>query len=121
MTHPPSEAPGSETRIYRPHGSGPRLRVVSGLAGATGREFPLDAAVMTIGRRSDQAIVLSSPSVSRAHARIEIGPQGAVIIDLGSTNGTLVNTLRLRGARALLRRGDRIGIGPVVLEYVASP
>ncbi|HLW59909.1 MAG TPA: FHA domain-containing protein [bacterium] len=121
MTLPPAEFPGSETRIYRPRGGAPRLRVVSGLAGATGREYPLDAPVMTIGRRPDQAIVLNSPSVSRAHARIEIGPRGVVIIDLGSTNGTLVNALRLRGARALLRRGDRIGIGPVVLEYLAAP
>ena len=119
MTGPLPPSPGSDTRIYRLPGGSPRLRIVSGLAGAAGREFALDTPVVTIGRRTDQTIVLGDPSVSRAHARIEVGPQGVEISDLGSTNGTRVNRLPLRAGRAMLRGGDRIEIGTVVLEYLA--
>jgi pSer/pThr/pTyr-binding forkhead associated (FHA) protein len=41
------------------------------------------------------------------------------IVDLGSTNGTVVNGLCLRGVRATLRGGERIEIGTVVLEFLA--
>jgi pSer/pThr/pTyr-binding forkhead associated (FHA) protein len=41
------------------------------------------------------------------------------IVDLGSTNGTVVNGVCLRGARAALRGGERIEIGTVVLEFLA--
>lgn len=115
----PHDEPRGDTRVYRRRGVGPRLRVVSGPQGEAGREFALDGPVATIGRRSDQRIVLSDPSVSRAHARIERGAWGVAIVDLGSTNGTVVNGLRLQGARAALHGGERIEIGTVVLEFLA--
>jgi pSer/pThr/pTyr-binding forkhead associated (FHA) protein len=114
----PHDEPRGDTRVYRPRAVGPRLRVVSGPPGDAGREFALDGPVATIGRRSDQHIVLSDPSVSRAHARIEQGAWGVAIVDLGSTNGTVVNGLRLHGARTALRGGERIEIGTVVLEFL---
>lgn len=113
------EEPRGDTRVYRPRGVGPRLRILGGPPGEAGREFALDGPVATIGRRADQDIVLSDPSVSRSHARVERGPSGVAIVDLGSTNGTVVNGLRLRGARAVLRGGERIEIGTVVLEFLA--
>ena len=108
----------SDTRVYRPSGATPRLRILTGPAEDAGREFALDRPSVTIGRHADQVIVLAEPSVSRAHARIEIGREGATIVDLGSTNGTMVNGLRVRD-RAQLRGGDHIQIGGVVLEYLA--
>jgi Protein of unknown function (DUF3662)/FHA domain len=118
-----SAAPGAplgDTRVYRRPGS-KRLRIQSGPAGQTGREFLLDQPVTTIGRRDDQDIVLDAPSVSRAHARVDIDQEGAVIVDLGSTNGTLVNGRLVRRARVTLHHGDRIKIGAVLLEYLAGP
>lgn len=115
----PDDEAGADTRTYRFQGPGPRLRVLSGPPGAAGREFALAGPAMTIGRRADQDIVLIDASVSRSHARIELGPASVAIIDLGSTNGTVVNGLCLRGARAALRGGDRIEIGTVVLEFLA--
>ncbi len=115
------EEPRGDTRMVRPRGIGPRLRVLGGLPGQAGREFALDTPVTTIGRRDDQGIVLSHPSVSRLHARIERGTWGVAIVDLGSTNGTVVDGLRLRGARAVVRGGERIEIGTVVLEFLTSP
>ena len=112
--------PDGDTRIYRRSGSR-RLRVRVGPAGLADREFLLDQPVTTIGRRSDQDIVLDDASVSRAHARIEIDAEGVAIVDLGSTNGTLVNDHAVRGVRIPLRSGDRIKIGAVLLEYLTSP
>lgn len=120
-----AQAPvGSDTRVYRrgpgTHAS-PRLRIQAGPQGSAGREFALDRPLMTIGRRGGQDIVLNDPSVSRTHARIETAPDEVAIVDLGSTNGTLVNGLPARRARVLLRAGDRILIGSVLLEYLAGP
>ena len=99
----------------------PRLRVLSAATGGAGEEFPLERPSTTIGREAGHAIVLSDPSVSRTHARIELGPAGATIIDLGSTNGTMLNGQPLRTGGAPLGDGDRIQIGTVVLEYLDSP
>ena len=47
---------------------------------------------LTIGRTTDNDIVLDNRGVSRRHAMIEMGPSGqAVIIDNESLNGTFVN------------------------------
>lgn len=119
------EAPGPATvsdvtRVYRRQVAAPRVRIQAGPPGAAGREFALDRPVLTIGRRADQDIVVDDPSVSRAHARIEVTPEGASIADLDSTNGTLVNDHPVRTARVALRPGDRIQVGTVILEFLAG-
>ncbi len=110
-----------DTRVYRRDPGSRRLRVQAGPPGTAGREFALTQPAVTIGRRADQDIVLNDPSVSRTHARVEITPDGVSIIDLDSTNGTLVNGHPVRASRVALRPGDRIHIGTVVLELVAGP
>jgi hypothetical protein len=99
----------------------PRLRVVSGATGGGGQEYALERPSTTLGRDAGHTIVLSDPGVSRTHARIELGPAGATIVDLGSTNGTMVNGRLLRGDRARLRAGDRVQVGALVLEYLDTP
>jgi pSer/pThr/pTyr-binding forkhead associated (FHA) protein len=69
--------------------------------------------VIRIGR--DPACELSlqgeaGDAVSRRHARIELGPQGATLSDTGSSNGTLLNDRRIDTAMPL-RVGDRIQMG----------
>jgi ABC-type multidrug transport system ATPase subunit/pSer/pThr/pTyr-binding forkhead associated (FHA) protein len=73
----------------------------------------------TIGRSSSNDIQLSHPAVSARHARIIRAPNGQTTIeDLGSTNGTFVNTDRLTpGVPQVLRTGDVIRIGPFRLAY----
>ena len=53
--------------------------------------------------------------------RIEIAPTtgAAVLVDLGSRNGTILNVKRLRG-QAALEPGDLIRIGKTVLRYVPA-
>jgi DNA-binding winged helix-turn-helix (wHTH) protein len=69
-----------------------------------------------IGRTQDAAIPLESPSVSRRHACIRVSGDTAVLHDLGSRNGTLLNGSRLEAPRAL-SDGDEIRVGVVMLWF----
>ncbi len=75
-----------------------------------GREYPLDASVVTIGRRDENMIVIKDPTVSRKHAEIRREGDELVISDKGSTSGITVNGQVIAGPHSL-RDGDRIGIG----------
>ncbi len=103
-------------RAFR--GTGPKLVVVSpantGLP--VGAEFPL-AAEMSLGRDPSNGIVLGDSSVSGRHALIQQTRQGWRIADLGSTNGTLVNGRPLDGRAALLRGGEQVALGAVVMRF----
>jgi hypothetical protein len=67
------------------------------------------------GREEGVALVLRDEEVSRHHARIEPDGDGAVVHDLGSTNGTYVNEQPVSGAQRL-SPGDRVRMGLTVLE-----
>src|SRR5262249_14150804 len=71
-----------------------------------------------IGRDSNAGLVLDADSVSRRHARVETTPNGYRLTDLGSTNGTYVNGMRVR--EHALRDGDRIQIGKTLIKYIAG-
>lgn len=57
-------------------------------------------------------------TVSTVHARLERGEVGWTVADEGSKNGTFVNGERV--ARAALRDGDVLEIGPTLLVYRAA-
>jgi DNA-binding winged helix-turn-helix (wHTH) protein len=84
-----------------------------------GRKVPLNAGHNSIGRDPASTVVLDVPGVSRAHARIVIGPDGATLDDLGSKNGTKLAEKPVT-ASVVLRDGDRIQIGPILIVYHAS-
>ncbi|MFT3695940.1 MAG: ATP-binding protein [Kofleriaceae bacterium] len=78
-----------------------------------GSTFTLSRGATTIGR--DKAdILLSEGDVSRQHARITFQPQGYVLVDLGSFNGTTLNGAKVERP-SLLSVGDRIQVGRTVL------
>jgi len=64
---------------------------------------------ITIGRAPDNAIAIDNVAVSTHHARIEIQQGRMVLSDLGSLNGTFVNSQRVNSAT--LKDGDVISIG----------
>lgn len=79
------------------------------------RTYPLGSQPMTIGRLAGCDIVISDPGVSRQHARLRPEADAWVVSDLGSTNGTLVNDVRVQ--ERTLADGDRITIGATLLEF----
>ncbi len=95
--------------------AGSRLTAVRGPY--AGQSFPLGHQPATLGRARDRDIALSADgSVSRTHARIAYEGGRHRIDDDGSSNGTLVNDLRLSAPR-LLRPGDVIRLGETELRY----
>jgi len=82
-----------------------------------GKVYPLDKQEMVIGRDLTVEIVVNDPEVSRKHAHLTLQPEGYVIEDLGSTNGTIIAGERLTGPH-LLRSGEEIALGEhVTLVY----
>ena len=78
-------------------------------------ELPASGELL-IGRAPDTQIRLRDPSSSRLHARLSMQPQGPMLSDLGSYNGTRVNGERITSPR-LLQPGDTIAICDVILLY----
>lgn len=72
---------------------------------------------LTIGRDAGCGLMLANPRVSRRHCEIALLRGVARVRDLGSTNGTFHNGLRL-SAPASLRDGDLIEIGGEVLAFM---
>jgi signal transduction histidine kinase len=79
-----------------------------------GKAFRIGTSAV-IGRGAAD-IPLAEGDVSRRHARVRFGDNGYEIDDLGSSNGTSVNGVRVTGS-APIRPGDRIQIGRTVLVF----
>jgi pSer/pThr/pTyr-binding forkhead associated (FHA) protein len=74
------------------------------------QEIDLAEGSFVIGRSPSCDLALEDPLISRRHARIQVTKDDAMISDLGSRNGTLVNGEPLFDNHPLHHR-DRIGIG----------
>ena len=111
----PAAAPAAPARRERPRRRGPsRLKVVEP-ADRRGRVFDL-ADEMTVGRSSRSGIALEDDTfVSSTHARLYFSDDKLWVEDLGSTNGTYVNSSKVSSPVAL-RKGDRVQIGNTVME-----
>ena len=80
-----------------------------------GHRFTLSN-VLTIGRDDTNDIAMPGDTfMSGRHAKVEVRPEGAFLVDLNSTNGCTVNGKRVTTEK-LLRNGDRVQIGNTVLE-----
>jgi DNA-binding winged helix-turn-helix (wHTH) protein len=97
----------------------PRRPDVSRWIVAGGRRIPLTEGENAIGRDPASAVCLDATGVSRYHARIVIGQQGAMLEDLGSKNGTTLDDKPVTG-KVHLHDGDRIHVGPILVIYHAS-
>jgi hypothetical protein len=63
-----------------------------------------------LGRNPGSDLVFSNRTVSRSHARLNFGPEGWILTDLGSTNGTRVNGWIVTRPQ-VVRPGDRVSFG----------
>ncbi|HRF63411.1 MAG TPA: FHA domain-containing protein, partial [Candidatus Competibacter sp.] len=72
------------------------LRVISGPD--VGQEVSLGLPSVRIGTASDNDLVLTDRAISRRHAEIRMTPEGLLLRDLGSTNGTFINDVRITEA-----------------------
>jgi predicted component of type VI protein secretion system len=75
-----------------------------------GQTFPLDQEEVLLGRDLANDITIGDPEVSRRHARFMMQEEDVFIEDLGSTNGTFLNGVRISSPKQL-RIGDVITFG----------
>jgi len=93
-----------------------RLVIVSGPN--RGSSFALIDGENTIGRQTDNQIILSSGKVSKRHCSLLVTPKEVFLRDEGSTNGTFVNGTLVR--KIPLKPGDKVGIGEFVMELSSN-
>jgi hypothetical protein len=88
-----------------------------------GMRHPLEPPGLVIGRGNDADLRINDPGVSRRHAEIRVFPGETVpqvsVVDLGSTNGMLVNGTRVE--HAMLDDGATVKIGntTMTIHHVA--
>jgi len=82
-----------------------------------GKSFDINGSSLVIGRDPSCDVPLRDPGISRHHARLELKGDHYILIDLGSSNGTCVNGVRV--AESSLRAGDQIRIGNTLIAMGA--
>ncbi|HPG27024.1 MAG TPA: adenylate/guanylate cyclase domain-containing protein [Myxococcota bacterium] len=81
--------------------------------------FTIGDRPIVIGRAPDSDLLLQHESISRQHARIARQDDGWVIRDLGSKNGSRVNTFHV--TEQVLRHGDRLDLGTIRMYVEIGP
>lgn len=82
---------------------------------AAGTQAQLASGMIMIGRGADCQLLLDDDYVSTRHARVVAGDSGLYIEDLGSTNGTYVNGMRITAPTTITLQ-DTVRIGKTVLK-----
>lgn len=90
-------------------------KIIVTFNGLVQQEVSINKSRITIGRRIGNDIVIDHLTVSGQHAAIDTTSNGSFVLDLGSTNGTLVNNQPVK--KHLLQHDDVIDIGKYKLRF----
>jgi pSer/pThr/pTyr-binding forkhead associated (FHA) protein len=94
-----------------------RLIVIDSSALEEGDVYAIDSTALTVGRGGDNDLPVPADEFASAHhARFEPRRDGVYVEDIGSTNGTFVNGIRLTTDRRLVP-GDVVRIGETDLRF----
>ena len=108
------EVQATNTMVFTvPTPEGPRARLRLIQPGSPERVIELDGRPVTLGRATDNGLVLADGRVSRHHGRISVRRGTLVYTDLQSTNGSRVNGTPVD--EVVLGVGDRIELGDTLL------
>ena len=83
--------------------------------GAPQVRFDLGGAVISIGRASDNDVIVDDPEVSRHHCQLKLQHGAYSLADLGSRNGSWINGQPV--SEVALGPGDMIRIGSTEIEF----
>ena len=93
--------------------------ITSALITPDGVRHVLETERVTIGRQSGCTVVIRDTNVSREHAQLRRRPNGWTLRDLGSTNGTKLNGVRVDDEQ-MLADGDVIMLGAIKVTFEIS-
>ncbi|MEM8945687.1 MAG: EAL domain-containing protein [Planctomycetota bacterium] len=79
------------------------------------RTIPITALPFTVGRRSGASLTIDNPSVSGKHAELVMVDDSLEVRDLGSTNGTFVNGMRIT-TPCKVKHGDLVQFAQIVFR-----
>lgn len=107
----PSMPPGGNVRPFPGSGTGANTRR---WIEVNGTRHQITGTACVLGRSTEADVRIDDPGVSRKHAEIRPGTP-AMVLDLGSTNGIVVDGQHTQ--RATLRDGSRIVVGSTTIIY----
>lgn len=85
-----------------------------------GKRLVLPSKEMIVGRDEKCDLRIGSELVSRKHCTLKNSPEGIIVTDLGSQNGTHVNDIAIKGP-TLLKEGDVLRIGSTLMSVPVAP
>lgn len=110
----PAPTPSMPTQAFSAVAASP-FGILATNGPLSGQRFPVSQPI-EVGRESGAILLPFDANVSRRHASLNPSPGGLQVVDLGSTNGTLLNGTRV--SQALAKIGDQIQIGQTVFQVV---
>ena len=112
-------APGGDTTakdlLAEAEKKDPAFVVIQG--DMVGRVFRLKKGLNLIGRHPDSDILIQQRAVSSSHSEIRVTEDTAILSDLQSTNGTLLNKTKI-DRPVVLQAGDLVKVGSYVFKYI---
>jgi pSer/pThr/pTyr-binding forkhead associated (FHA) protein len=96
-------------------GGGPQAELTIESGPDAGHTYRATEGALRLGRSPDNDLILRDPATSGHHARVERRGEQFWIVDLGSTNGTLVNGDPVQEKE--LKHDDRITIGQNAVHF----
>ncbi len=97
-----------------------KLSLVVSQGNPAGKEIPIRQTHFLIGRDPDCQLRPASPLVSKRHCAILVRGEQVYVRDFGSTNGTLINQVQIKG-EAELKDGDELKLGPLCFRVKLIP
>lgn len=106
-------------RIAQAGQAPPAIVLLVGPAASVGRQWPLEDTDRIIGRAPNAHVYVDDRSVSKFHAKIVMGNGDVSIIDLESTNKTLVNGQIIQPLVPVkLSNNDQIKTGNIIFKFL---
>ncbi|MCC6276772.1 MAG: FHA domain-containing protein [Oligoflexia bacterium] len=93
-----------------------RLKIIKGPG--LGQTIQLKPGENIVGRVAPSEVILGSSGVSKKHAKLTVSGDTCVVSDLGSSNGTYVNGVKIKDR--IVKPGDRIGFHDVIVELISD-
>ncbi len=97
----------------------PALLILIGPPGYVGKQYPITSSDIVIGRSVESQVYIDDKSLSRSHAKFAVHGSEVSIIDLGSTNKTVVNGQVMAALTScLLKNNDQIKTGNIIFKFL---
>ncbi len=120
---PPTVATPSIPPVPAPAAAPPAPERKALLVFGDGTKVAVKPGVLSIGRSAESSVPLNDTNVSRRHAEIRSRGEGARIewylVDVGSTNGTMLNGVKISGEQKL-KNGDALMFGGTAARFEVS-